>query len=615
MVDDQARADALDAARDTYRRERAKRVRSEGSGQFIDADGVYADFQRDHYADPAFTRDPITEAVDAVVVGGGIGGLLAAARLREAGYEKIRVIEKGADFGGTWYWNRYPGAQCDTESYIYLPLLEELGYVPSEKYAHQPEILDHLRSVGRYYGLYDSALFQTTATEMAWNENQAEWIVSTDRGDQIRSQYLILSTGDQHKPRLPAVPGILSFAGQMFHTSRWDGEYAGKDLSGLKGKRVGVIGTGATGVQVIPNLAAHVEELLVFQRTPATISVRDNRPTESAWASTLEPGWQQHRSANFTACVTGVAVDDDLVGDSWTRTMMELNAASAGKADPFAANELVDFAIMERIRSRVDESVRDPDTAEALKPYYRFNCKRPTFNDDYLPAYNRPNVRLIDTGGRGVEQVTPEGVIVNGELHELDVLVFATGFDVGTAYTHSRSFDLVGRGGARLSERWADGMRTFHGLHGRGFPNCFFLGFTQTGYSPNFTHTLNEQASHIGYLLGTVRERGIRVVETSQEAEDEWVRTIREGRSLSQLKFLRECTPSYTNGEGKPDDENRFVAGRYPGGPIEFFAVLARWRAADNLEGLELTPPDTQRGEQDHQTIEPAMAHYTGAPQ
>ena len=604
----------LEAAREAYRRERTKRVREDANDQFIDADGVYAEFQRDHYADPTFGRDAIADTAEVVIIGGGIGGLLAGARLREAGYEKILVIEKGADFGGTWYWNRYPGAQCDTESYIYLPLLEELGYIPREKYAYQPEIFAHLRSIGRHYDLYDGALFQTTATEMVWDDDAAEWIVSTDRGDEIRTQYLVLSTGDQHKPRLPSVPGILSFAGKMFHTSRWDGEFAGDDLAGLAGKRVGVIGTGATGVQVIPNIAAHVGELLVFQRTPATISVRDNGPTNPAWASSLTPGWQRERSTNFTSCVTGVAVEEDLVGDAWTRTMMQLNAAAAGHPDPFAANELVDLAIMERIRSRVDESVHDPATAAVLKPYYRFNCKRPTFNDDFLPAFNRPNVRLVDTGGHGVERVTPDGVIVNGVLHQLDVLIFATGFDVGTAYTHSRSFDLVGRGGERLSERWASGMRTFHGIHGRAFPNCFFLGFTQTGYSPNFTHTLSEQTLHIGYLLGAARERGIRTVEASQEAEDAWVQTIRDGRNPSQLRFLRECTPSYTNGEGKPDDENRFVAGRFPGGPIGFFAILAEWREAGDLAGLELTPTEPQHPHQHERAPRTEMTPSGGAP-
>jgi cyclohexanone monooxygenase len=613
MNDVRVDAVALESAREAYRRERAKRVREDANDQFIDAEGAYAEFQRDHFADPTFARDPIAETVEVVIIGGGIGGLLAGARLREAGYEKIRVIEKGADFGGTWYWNRYPGAQCDTESYIYLPLLEELGYIPSEKYAHQPEIFDYLRSVGHHFRLYDGALFQTTATQMTWDEDLAEWIVSTDRGDDIRSQYLVLSTGDQHKPRLPAVPGILDFAGKMFHTSRWDREFTGDHLAGLAGKRVGVIGTGATGVQVVPNIAAHVRELLVFQRTPATISVRDNRPTDPAWASSLKPGWQHERSANFTSCITGVAVEEDIVDDAWSRTMMELNAAAAGHPDPLAANELADLAIMERIRARVDDSVRDPAAATALKPHYRFYCKRPTFNDDFLPAFNRPNVRLVDTGGRGVERVAPDGVVVDGELHQLDVLIFATGFDVGTAYTHSRSFDLIGRGGVRLSERWANGMRTFHGIHGRAFPNCFFLGFTQTGYSPNFTHTLNEQASHVGHLLGILRERAIRTVEASQAAEDAWVQSIREGRSPSQLRFLRECTPSYTNGEGKPDDENRFVAGRFPGGPMGFFAVLARWREAGDLEGLELTAKAPNDRYPHHREAQPATAQSLGA--
>jgi cation diffusion facilitator CzcD-associated flavoprotein CzcO len=607
-------AAALEAAREAYRRERSKRVREDANDQFIDADGVYAEFQRDHYADPAFRRDPITDAVEVVILGGGIGGLLAGARIREAGYENIRVIEKGADFGGTWYWNRYPGAQCDTESYIYLPLLEELGYVPREKYAYQPEIFEHLRSVGRHYRLYDGALFQTTATEMVWDEDAAEWIVSTDRGDEIRTRFLVLSTGDQHKPRLPAVPGIRSFSGKMFHTSRWDGDFAAKDLSGLAGRRVGVIGTGATGVQVVPNIAPHIGELLVFQRTPATISVRDNRPTDPAWAASLTPGWQRERSRSFTACVTGVAVEEDLVDDAWTRTLMELNAAAAGHADPFAANELVDLAIMERLRSRVDESVQNPETAAALKPYYRFNCKRPTFNDDFLPAFNRPNVRLVDTGGRGVERVTPDGVLVAGVLHQLDVLIFATGFDVGTAYTHSRSFDLIGRDGERLSERWANGMRTFHGIHGRGFPNCFFLGFTQTGYSPNFTHTLDEQSSHVAHVLGVLRERAVRSVEASQEAEDGWVQTIRGGRNPGQLRFLRECTPSYLNGEGDPDDENRFVAGRFPGGPLGFFAILAAWREAGDLAGLELTCPEPN-WPRHHEQPQREVTHTKGASQ
>ena len=580
-----------------YRAERDKRLRSDGNQQYQEIAGAFAHYLDDPYVEPGFSRAALTDEVEAVVIGGGFGGLLAAARLREAGVEDIRVIEKGGDFGGTWYWNRYPGAACDVESYIYLPLLEEVGYMPVEKYSRAPEILAHSRAIGERFDLYRGALFQTEVTGMTWDDDLARWIVSTNRGDGLKARFVVMANGPLHRPKLPGIPGVETFKGHSFHTSRWDYAYTGGtsngDLTGLKDKRVGIIGTGATAVQCVPHLAASAKELYVFQRTPSSIDVRANRPTDPDWAASLQPGWQKHRMDNFNTLVSGGFAEEDLVNDGWTDIIRNLlliarqgNAAGEPAQDPATLMQLADFQKMESIRARVDQIVEDEAKAEALKPYYNQFCKRPCFHDDYLDAFNRPNVHLIDTQGRGVEAITETSVIANGKACKIDCLIYATGFEVGTSYTRRAGYEVVGRDGVTLTDKWANGVSTLHGFHSRGFPNCFIISNVQSGFSVNFPHMLDEQSRHVAYIAKTCLDRQVRVMEASQAAEDEWVETIKSTAVLRQT-FAEECTPGYYNNEGQPSPL-AIQNGSYGRGAIAFVHLLEEWRADGELKGLEL---------------------------
>ncbi|MBF6601151.1 MAG: NAD(P)/FAD-dependent oxidoreductase [Dehalococcoidia bacterium] len=587
-----------EALRQKYRAERDKRLRADGNEQYIEVSGEFQRFIDDPYVAPGFTRAPLTDEVDVAVIGGGFGGLLAGARLRAAAVEDIRMIEKGGDFGGTWYWNRYPGAACDVESYVYLPLLEEIGYVPKEKYSHAPEILAHSRAIAEKYDLYRNACLQTEVTELRWDDDSRRWLISTDRGDRMRARFVVMSNGPLHRAKLPGIPGISSFRGHAFHTSRWDYGYtggnAGGGLTGLADKRVGIIGTGATAVQCVPHLGAAAQQLYVFQRTPSSIDVRANRPTDPAWAAGLAPGWHQQRMDNFNILVSGGFQEVDLVSDGWTdiirKLLLMVREEGAPDLSPEGlaqSMELADFEKMEEIRARVDAVVADRQTAAALKPYYRQFCKRPCFHDDYLDTFNRPNVMLVDTHGRGVERVTEKGVVANGEEYELDCLIYATGFEVGTDYVRRSGYELYGRDGLTLTEKWAEGMRTLHGLYSRGFPNVFIISNAQSGFTVNFPHMLNEQGKHLAYVIKHALDHEVRTVEASEEAEAAWVETIislaRPGR-----EFLESCTPGYYNNEGKPGERSG-QNGPYGGGPVAFVKILEDWRAEGALAGLELT--------------------------
>jgi cation diffusion facilitator CzcD-associated flavoprotein CzcO len=587
-----------EALRAKYRQERDKRLRTDGDAQYRVIAGDFAHYLEDPYVKPGFSRAALTDEVEVVVVGGGFGGQLAAARLREAGVDDIRIIEKGGDFGGTWYWNRYPGAACDIESYIYLPLLEEIGYVPKEKYSRAPEILAHSRAIGEHFDLYRGALFQTEVTAMRWDDAAARWIVETNRGDALKARFVVMANGPLHRPKLPGIPGLESFKGHSFHTSRWDYGYTGGTsdggLTGLAGKRVGVIGTGATAVQCVPHLAAGAGELFVFQRTPSSIDVRNNTPTDPEWAASLKAGWQQRRMDNFNILLSGGFQAEDLVNDGWTDIignilLLARRKMEAGETvdDPAALMQMADFKKMEQVRARVDSVIADPDTAEALKPYYNQFCKRPCFHDDYLAAFNRPNVHLIDTQGQGVERITEKGIVAGGVEYELDCIIYATGFEVGTAFTQRSGYELHGRDGVTLTEKWRDGVSTLHGLFSRGFPNCLIISNTQSGFTANFPHMINEQSKHIAYVLKHCADHQVRVAEASQEAEDAWVQTIID-LSIQRQKFLDECTPGYYNNEGNVQAMST-RNGSYGAGPVAFAKVLEDWRTEGSLKGLELS--------------------------
>ena len=586
-----------DALRLKYRQERDKRVRVDGNEQYQDVVGDFAHYLNDPYVEP-LVREPLYDDVEVVIIGGGFGGLLTGARLREAGIQDLRVIEKGGDFGGTWYWNRYPGAACDVESYIYLPLLEELGYIPKEKYTHAPEILKHSRAIGEHFDLYRNACFQTEVTEVRWDDDAQRWIISTNRDDRMRARFVCMANGPLHRPKLPGIAGVETYRGHSFHTSRWDYDYTGGTsdggLSRLAGKRIGIIGTGATAVQCVPHIGAAAGELFVFQRTPSSIDVRNNRDTDPAWAKSLEPGWQKRRMENFNNLVSGIPESEDLVGDGWTDIIGKLlvmvrNNANADFSPEGLAQtmELADFEKMEQIRSRVDQIVHDNSTAEALKPYYRQFCKRPCFHDEYLQTFTRPNVTLVDTAGQGVDCITERGIVANGVEYELDCIIYATGFEVGTEYSRRAGYEIIGRDGVTLTEKWANGASTFHGFHTRGFPNCFIISNLQSGFTVNFPHMLSEQATHLGYILSHAEKNGITRIETTKKAEDEWVQKI---ISLSQMnvKFLESCTPGYYNNEGKPSDR-AIQNGSFGGGSVAFIQLLENWRADKSFAGLELT--------------------------
>ncbi|OBF80094.1 monooxygenase [Mycobacterium sp. 852002-51163_SCH5372311] len=595
----------LDALREKYRQEREKRLRPEGSKQYIELVDDFADYYETDPHSPPLVRDPISEDIDVAVLGGGFGGLLCAAYLKKAGVEDVRIIELGGDFGGVWYWNRFPGLQCDNESYCYIPLLEELNYIPSKKFADGTEIYEHCRRIGKHYGLYDSAIFSTQVRALHWDEEIKRWQVSTNRDDDIRARFVVMASGPFHRPKLPGIPGIKNFKGHSFHSSRWDYEYTGGDSNGglhkLADKRVAVVGTGATAVQIVPYLGRDAKHLYVFQRTPSSVGARNNRPTDPEWVKTLKPGWQKERQRNFHSWTfEGMAPGQpDYVCDFWTELGRNTAARVLALEDPgamtpeqfMAINEEEDYKLMERLRRRIEGLVEDPETAEVLKPYYRFLCKRPCTNDDYLPTFNRPNVTLVDVSStKGIERATENGLIANGIEYEVDCIIYASGFEISTEISRRYSIDAIeGREGLSLFDYWHDGYKTLHGMTSRRFPNQFYTGFTQVGISANIAANYELQGEHIAYIISEALKRGATTVEPSQQAQDEWCKTVRE-TAIDNTAFIGECTPGYYNNEGGGGGEGiRFYLGEpYGPGFYAFGDLLAAWRDKGDLDGLIL---------------------------
>ena len=591
----------LDALRARYQAERDRRVATQASErQYRDVERGFAHLLDDPYGS-APPREPVHDDIDVLVVGAGFGGMMVAARLREAGVDKVRICDTASDVGGTWYWNRYPGAACDIESYIYFPLLEETGYMPVERYSKAAEIREHTKRIAEHYDLYRDALFSTQVKALDWDAGAARWTVRTDRGDVMRARFVVLTTGPLNRPKLPEIPGIEEFAGHSFHTSRWDYGYTGgsatEPLVGLADKRVGLIGTGATSVQCVPPLARSAKHLTVFQRTPSSVDARDNAPTDPDWVKTLTPGWQQRRMENFTAQFTMALPPHDEVHDGWTvlaRAVREKLADNPQGLDPGTLLEQADFEKMAQIRDRIDAIVKDPATAAALKPWFSLYCKRPCFSDEYLQAFNRPNVTLVETAGYGIDRITPGGVVVGETEYPLDCLIFATGFETATSFAKRSGMTIHGVGGLSLTDKWAGGVSTLHGMHTRGFPNLFVISQAQAGMSPNFPHMLSEQALHLAHIVGDCTAKGIKTIEPSEQAEGDWVQTIvqmAEGRR----KFIEACTPGYYNNEGRASGAAA-KSSPFGAGPVEFVKLLRTWREEGDFAGMEVDGEHARSG-------------------
>jgi len=587
-----------EALRAKYAEERDKRIRSDGAAQYLRLESEFAELATDPYL-PVQPRDPKTDHVTFAFIGGGFSGLVVGARLKDAGIDDVRIIDKGGDCGGTWYWNRYPGAQCDTASMIYMPLLEETGHMSSDKYAHAPEIREHCARIGRQYGLYDNALFHTQVTGVTWDQAAKLWTIETDRGDRFTAKYVGMGTGPLHVAKLPGLPGIEKFKGKSFHTSRWDYDYTGGDPDGapltkLADKRVAIIGTGATAVQAVPHLARAAKELLVFQRTPSSVDVRNNMPLERDWFdSVAEPGWQKKWQENFVGNLGGGFAKEDLVQDGWTdlghrirREIMALPPEQRTPANVLAAYEDADHAKMSEIRARAETVVKDPEAGQKLKAWYRQLCKRPCFHDEYLEAFNQPGTRLVDTDGQGVERITECGVVAGGVEYPVDCIIYASGFEVGTEYSSRAGFQVTGRGGETLSEHWNGGMRTFHGLQMAGFPNAFMVQPTQAAnLIANVPHNIVDHADTIAAIVSEAERRHAATVEPTAEAEKAWVDLLLTGVGPSLGNTA--CTPGYYNNEGEGFGEAAKYAVGHPAGALGYFNHIDAWRRSGAFEGLE----------------------------
>jgi len=595
-----------DAVHAKYAEERAKRL-TESRGVIhdltLDSDDPLKAYLADPHT-PFVERAPIKDDCEVAVIGAGIGGVVTCAKLRDAGIDDVRLIDKAGGIGGTWYWNRYPGVMCDVESYIYMPMLEEMGYIPTTKYAFGEEIRLHLDSIGEKYGFKDHALFHTGVVKSEWDEGETRWIVHTDRGDEIHARWLVVSPGILNLVKIPVIPGMEEFEGKAFHSGRWDWEYTGGHPDGNKGnmtnladKVVAVIGTGASAVQILPPLAESAEHVYVFQRTPSAIGVRDNRSTPDDFERELQPGWQRERMENFTAVLLGHDVERNLVDDAWIYMAKVANPTidPTMSMDEIArAAEEFDYEVMELHRKRIEELVKNPAIAESLKPYYRYLCKRPLFHDEYYDAFNRDNVTLVDCPG-GVTQVTKHGVVANDQQYEVDCIVYATGFEAEvTPFYRRAGHPIIGRGGVALADKWKDGPRTYLGVFTRGFPNLFLMPSPgmQSTISVNFTHILTEGAEFIAGAIGLLEAKGVRIADVREDAEDDWVQQIVDGYA-DRSEFMAACTPSRLNFEGDPSAANP-LSGTYGGGYGDVFGwrdLLREWRERGDFAGLELDEP------------------------
>jgi cation diffusion facilitator CzcD-associated flavoprotein CzcO len=591
----------IPATKEKYRQERDKRMRREGQEQYAPHEDhlTHDTYEHDPFT-PVVPRDALNEDVDVAILGGGWTGILAAYHLTKQGVTNFRVIDHAGNYGGTWYWNRYPGIQCDNDAYCYLPLLEEMNWLPSKKFEDGKQIYDYIQMIVEKFGFADKGVFHTLISGLNWDENLKRWRISTSRDDDIRAKFVVMAGGTLSTPKFPNVPGIHAFKGHKFHTSRWDydytgGEWGNPELTKLADKRVAILGTGATSIQAVPYLGQYAKHLYVLQRTPSGVDKRDNPPTDAEWVASLKPGWQAARQENFLRAANEVLAREapDLICDFWTEINRNLNAEREAKGWPnetpeefWSKREMMDFRVMERVRRRVDQIVEDKATAEALKPYYRFMCKRPLSNNDYYDTFNQPNVTLIDVSAtQGLEAMTEKGFVAGGKEYEIDAIVFASGFEVTSDLKRRWGFDdVVGRNGVSIYDHWADGPKTLHGITTHNFPNMFFTGYVQGGLNGTTTLQFGKQVEHAAWIVRNALDRGITSVEPTQQGQDDYVKRFNEV-ALDLSMILNDCTPSYFTNEGEKEAK-WFLFRGWGLGWDNFQQLLADWRAKGDFAGM-----------------------------
>lgn len=468
--------------------------------------------------------------LDAVVVGAGFSGMFAIYKLRELGFS-VRAFERGSGVGGTWYWNRYPGARCDAPSLQYSYQFSEAlqqEWHWTEKYAAQPEILDYCNHVAERFALRDHITFNTTVSSIHYDENAALWQLSTAQGEQFKARFCVMATGCLSTTNLPNIPGIEDFRGESYHTGQWP--KAGVDLSG---KRVGIIGTGSTGIQVITTIAEQVDQLFVFQRTPQFSTPARNEPTDPDYEAAIKSDYPNFRARNYRK---PLAIDIDLdpkgpktfeLNGEQRRQVFEQKWQEGGMSLALAFRDLTlnreaNEAVSAFIREKIDEIVEDKDVAALLKPPHIYGCKRPCIDTGYFEVYNRDNVHLIDASQHGIDKITADGVVVNGEEHQVDCLIFATGFDaiIGTL----NRIDIRGLNHRELKDKWEEGPRNYLGLVSNGFPNMFFVsGPGSPSVLTNMVATSEKQINWIGDCMAYMRDNNIDVIDASKDAEQQWL--------------------------------------------------------------------------------------------
>lgn len=487
------------------------------------------------------------------------------------------------------------------ESYVYLPFLEETGYIPKDRFSYGPEILEQTARVVARWNLSSHAQFQTKVGSIIWDEALRRWHIRTNKDDHFTAQFVITATGTLHEPKLPAIAGIEEFQNAKFHSARWDYSVTGGDSAGnmtrLANKTVGIIGTGTSAAQIVPMVARSAKKLFIFQRTPSSISLRENCKTDPGIAATLEPGWQQRRMDLLSRILSGDKSDEECTAleglEALTPRAIYQEAAGAGitvkSEDLSELMQLADLRHMEAARKLVEDTVQDRATAEKLKPWYSFLCKRPAFHNNYLVTFNRPNVELVDTDGQGVERVTQTAVVTNGREYPVDVLIFATGFNffIRPDFYRRSGFDLIGASGISLDALWdKNGPNTLFGIHfGGGFPNLFNIGTVQAGVAFSWLQTCYVAADHIaGVIACSLNEGRFEVIEPTDEAQEEWGKQMDVGAEL-KLQFHKACPPGSYNNQGKPEELSARW-GSYPKGVMAWADTLREWREEGKLRGM-----------------------------